>query len=69
MPKAPSMPAPAAPAAAPPPPPTAVDPAVIAARQNLINQQSLAGRGSTIVAQNGNAGTTLGQQVVLGMNS
>lgn len=66
MPKAPSMPAPAAPVAAPPPP-TMVDPAVIAARQNLINQQAMAGRGSTVVAQSGNKGETLGQSVVLGM--
>ena len=68
MPKAPSMPAPAAPAPAPPPPPTMVDPAVIAARQNLINQQSLVGRGSTIVPQTGSKGDTLGQQIVLGLN-
>lgn len=66
MPKAPSMPAPAAPAAAPPPPPTMVDPAVIAARQNLINQQSMAGRGQTVVAQTGSNGQTLGQAVALG---
>ena len=67
MPKAPSMPAPAAPVTTPPPP-TMVDPAVIAARQNLINQQALAGRGSTVVSQTGSKGETLGQQVVLGMN-
>ena len=66
MPKAPSMPAPAAPAPAPPPPPTMVDPAVIAARQNLINQQSLAGRGSTIVPQTGSNGQTLGTPAALG---
>ena len=66
MPKAPSMPAPAAPAAAPPPPPTMVDPAVIAARQNLINQQSLVGRGSTIVPQTGSSGQTLGTPAALG---
>ena len=63
---APKMPAPAAPAPAAPPPPTMVDPAVIAARQNLINQQSLAGRGSTVVPQNGSNGQTMGQPTVMG---
>lgn len=43
-----------------------VDPAVIAARQNLINQQSMAGRGQTVVAQTGSNGQTLGQAVALG---
>ena len=43
-----------------------VDPAVIAARQNLINQQALAGRGSTIVAQTGSSGQTLGTPAALG---
>ena len=66
MPSSPAMPAPAAPAAAPPPPPTQVDPAVIAARQNLINQQAMAGRGSTVVPQSGSNGQTLGQAVALG---
>ena len=66
MPSSPAMPAPAAPAAAPPPPPTQVDPAVIAARQNLINQQAQAGRGSTVVPQSGSNGQTLGQAVALG---
>jgi len=63
---APAMPAPAAPAANPPPPPTQMDPAVIAARQNLINQQSMAGRGQTIVPQTGSSGQSLGQAVSLG---
>ena len=62
---APKLPAPQA-AVTTPPPPTAVDPAVIAARQNLINQQTIAGRGSTVVAQNGSAGQTLGQAVTMG---
>lgn len=49
--------APAAPAAAAPPPPTAVDPSVIAARQNIIAQAALAqGRGATIAAQTGDNG-------------
>ena len=65
MPKAPSMPATAAPVTTPPPP-TMVDPAVIAARQNLINQQSLVGRGSTIVPQTGSSGQTLGTPAALG---
>ena len=43
-----------------------VDPAVIAARQNLINQQSMAGRGSTIVPQTGSNGQTLGTPAALG---
>lgn len=64
-PKAP--PAPAAPGPAPPPPPTMVDPAVIAARQNLIDRQSMAGRGGTMVAQTGNKGATLGSPVALGV--
>lgn len=52
-----SMPAPAAPAAAAPPPPTMVDPAVLAARQNMINQAAQArGRASTIVDQTGAQG-------------
>lgn len=63
----PKLPAPAAPAAAPPPPPTMVDPAVIAARQNMIDRQTMAGRGSTVVPQTGSNGTTLGQSVALGV--
>lgn len=59
--------APAAPVAAPPPP-TMVDPAVVAARQNLINQQSMAGRGATIAATSGSKGQTLGTPVALGMS-
>lgn len=62
---APKMPAPQA-AVTAPPPPTAVDPAVISARQNLINQQALAGRSSTVVPQTGPSGQTLGQSVALG---
>jgi len=62
----PKVPAPAAPAATPPPPPTMVDPAVIAARQNLIEKQSMAGRGQTVAPQTGNQGQTLGQSVELG---
>lgn len=65
MPKAPSMPAPAAPVT-PPPAPTLVDPAVIAARQNLINQQAMAGRGTTVVPQTGSNGQTLGTPAALG---
>lgn len=61
----PKLPAPTTPAVAPPPP-TAVDPAVISARQNLINQQQAAGRGSTVVPQTGSQGQTLGQTVALG---
>lgn len=45
----PSVPAPVAPAAVPPPP-TAVDPAVLAARQNEQDAAAMAqGRGSTIL--------------------
>lgn len=65
---APSIPPPAAPAAAPPPPPTSVNPAVIAARQNMIDRQAQVGRGSTVFSQTGNKGETLGQAVVLGMS-
>lgn len=54
-----SAPPPQAPVSTTPPPPSAVDPAILAARQNLITQAAMAkGRASTIVDQTGDQGSS-----------
>ena len=67
MPKTPTVTTVTSPTTTTPSPPTAVDPAVIAARQNLINQQSLASRDGSVAASGGSNGQTLGQPVALGV--